>query len=161
MRLPAPPCLGREGCLPAKTFGIRMDQRGFTLIELMIAVAILAIIAAIAVPAYRAYVTESRLGAMRMNLDTLRIAVEAFRLDSRTGNYGPTASYNTLAAIGTQFGWQPEGDNTAYVYTVSVTSAATPTYWIRATGSGSFARCDKTPTFRCCAGQGAGGTACP
>ena len=63
----------------------------------MIAVAILAIVAAIAIPAYNGYIRESRLGAMRMNLDTLRIAVEAYRLDSRqqlrtaTGRYRHTA----------------------------------------------------------------------
>jgi type IV pilus assembly protein PilE len=136
--------------------------RGFTLIELMIAVAIIAIVSAFAIPAYNGYVRESRLGAMRMNLDTLRIAVEAFRLDSRNGNYGPTASYTTVTAISNQYGWKPEGDNAVYTYTVNATSAATPTYWIRATGNGLFARCDKTTTtFRCCGDTGAGGSACP
>ena len=142
-----------------------MKDRGFTLIELMIAVAILAIVAAIAIPAYNGYIRESRLGAMRMSLDTLRIAVEAFRLDRAAGNYGPTNEYVTNTAkteIDTQFGWRPEGDNSAYVYTVNVTSAATPTYWLRATGSGFFARCDKTATaFRCCGDKGTGGSACP
>jgi len=64
-----------------------MGVRGFTLIELMIAVAILAIVAAVAIPAYNGYIRESRLGAMRMNLDTLRIAVEAFKLDSTNSTY--------------------------------------------------------------------------
>jgi prepilin-type N-terminal cleavage/methylation domain-containing protein len=139
-----------------------MKHRGFTLVEAMIVVAILSLVAAIAIPAYQGYIRESRLGAMRMNLDTLRIAVEAFRLDRTNGNYGPTASYTTLAAISTQFGWKPEGDNAAYVYTVDVVSAATPTYWLRATGSGFYARCDKAAaTFKCCGDKGAGTSACP
>lgn len=140
-------------------------SRGFTLIELMIAVAILAIISAIAIPAYNGYVRESRLGAMRMNLDTLRIAVEAFRLDSPRADYGPTKSYvtdKTKTEIDTQYGWRPEGDNAAYIYTVSAVSAATPTYSLLATGSGFFARCDKSATtFKCCADKGAGASACP
>jgi type IV pilus assembly protein PilE len=100
-------------------------SRGFTLIELMIAVAILAIISAIAIPAYNQYIRESRLGAMRMNLDTLRIAVEAYRLDSSAGTYGNKNTYDK-AVIASSYGWTPEGDNDAYSYRV-VTGSTTYT----------------------------------
>lgn len=128
----------------------------------MIAIAILAIVSAFAIPAYNNYIRESRLGAMRMNLDSLRIAVEAFRLDNAANNYGSGVVSGT--AINTRYGWRPEGDNAAYTYTVSATSTATPTYWIRATDTRSnlYARCDKTATtFKCCGDTGAGGSACP
>jgi hypothetical protein len=93
-----------------------------------------------------------------MNLDTLRISVEAFRLDSTTNTYG-SGTFSTLAAISNQYGWRPEGDAGVYAYTVQ---AASTTYWMRATGNGLYARCDKAATtFKCCDGNGAGASACP
>jgi prepilin-type N-terminal cleavage/methylation domain-containing protein len=130
---------------------------GFTLIELMIVVAILAIVAAIAVPAYNGYIRESRLGAMRMNLDTLRIAVEAFRLDSTAANYG-NATFDTETKILNQYGWRPEGDEGNYVYIVIASSTTVPptysmlakqkpgtgTLWVRGEKrtNGTFDWCD-------------------
>jgi type IV pilus assembly protein PilE len=61
-------------------------QRGFTLIEIMIAVAILAILAAIAIPNYGIYVTRSALVEAHAGLGGYRVLMEQYYQDNR--NYG-------------------------------------------------------------------------
>lgn len=56
---------------------------GFTLIEVMITVAVIAIIAAVALPSYFDYVTRSRLVEARANLADMRTRMEQFFLDNR------------------------------------------------------------------------------
>ena len=53
-----------------------MRNRGFTLIELMIVVAILGILIAVAVPTYRNYITTAKLSEAKSNLETLRLLQE-------------------------------------------------------------------------------------
>jgi prepilin-type N-terminal cleavage/methylation domain-containing protein len=137
--------------------------QGFTLIELMIAVAILAIVTAIAIPAYNRYVLEGRFGAMRMNLDSLRIAVEGTRLDSTTGVYSTAVTTVTGTGLNTTFGWRPEGDNDQYNYQVT---AGTTTYSLQARfrNASPWVLCRRNPAsvpvFRCCDGE-SGAPSCP
>ena len=56
---------------------MRKVQQGFTLIELMIVVAIIGILAAIAIPAYQDYVAKSKAGAA---LSDIRGGLTAFEL---------------------------------------------------------------------------------
>jgi type IV pilus assembly protein PilE len=65
-------------------------QAGFTLIELMIAVAIVGILAAVAYPSYREHVVRSRLAEATGTLSTTRVRLEQYYQDNR--NYGSTAS---------------------------------------------------------------------
>lgn len=60
------------------------DSTGFTLIEAMITVAILAIIAAIALPSYSAYIQRSRLVEAKVGLSDMRTRLEQYFLDART-----------------------------------------------------------------------------
>lgn len=59
-------------------------QRGFTLMELMIVVAIVAILSSVALPVYRDYVTRGRVPEATSRLATLQVQLEQFFLDNRT-----------------------------------------------------------------------------
>lgn len=64
--------------------------RGFTLIEVMIVVAIIGILAGIAYPSYTDYVRRSRIAEATGELSALRVRLEQFYQDNR--NYGSTAA---------------------------------------------------------------------
>lgn len=57
--------------------------QGFTLIELMVAVAIVGILAAVAIPSYSSYMIKSRLGEAPAMLTTLAARMERTYLDTR------------------------------------------------------------------------------
>lgn len=59
-------------------------QHGFTLIELMVTVAIITILATIALPAYKDYVTRSRLSEATSALSAKRVQLEQFYDNNRT-----------------------------------------------------------------------------
>lgn len=79
---------------------------GFTLIELMIAVAIIGILAAVAIPQYRDYVTRSRLADAGSGLTTMRAQMERYYQDNRTyANWGTFVSpCNNTATAARTFG---------------------------------------------------------
>ncbi len=56
-------------------------QKGFTLIELMIVVAIIGILAAVAIPQYQNYVAKSQVSRIMAETGSLRTAVETCMMD--------------------------------------------------------------------------------
>lgn len=140
------------------------DQSGFSLIELMVAVGVLSILVAIAIPAYEGYVRESHLTAMRTTMNGMRTSIEEYRLDN--GNYGSNATLSGIGQIsssqGGRFDWTPSGDTGNYTYVVAVTSTNSYDVW----GShinGIWARCDDR-FQQCCDSDTTGSStivACP
>ena len=59
-------------------------QKGFTLIELMIVIAIIGILAAIAIPQYQNYITRSQASRVMGETYQIKTAVETCILDGRT-----------------------------------------------------------------------------
>lgn len=83
-------------------------QKGFTLIELMIVVAIIGILAAVAIPAYQDYTTKAQASEAFTLLDGLKTPIsEAISQDSATGCAIPAGSVTsgkyvaTIVATGT------------------------------------------------------------
>lgn len=72
-------------------------SRGFTLIELMIVVAIIGVLAAIAVPKFADLINKSREGATRGNLSAIRSALTAYYGDNEAiFPAGPAGSNTTF-----------------------------------------------------------------
>jgi type IV pilus assembly protein PilE len=99
-------------------------KNGFTLIEIMISVAIVGILMAVALPAYSDYVTRGRLTEAFSTLGTDQPAAEQFWSNGRdyTGFDLSTA-------------WIPVTPN----FTYALSNVSTSTYLITATGTGKMA----------------------
>lgn len=74
---------------------MRSKIKGFTLIEVMIVVAIVALLASIALPAYTTYITRGKLSEAQSTLQAMRTEAEQFFQDNRTFVAYPCAPTDT------------------------------------------------------------------
>lgn len=88
-------------------------ERGFSLIELMVVVAIAAILASIAIPSYRDYVRRGAIEEATSQLSAGRVVFEQFFLDNRTydGAACPASTDRFTIAC--------EADDTSYTITAT------------------------------------------
>jgi prepilin-type N-terminal cleavage/methylation domain-containing protein len=106
-------------------------QKGFTLIEIMIVVAIVAVLAAVALPNYRDYVLRGRLTEAIGGLSDARTKMEQYFADNRTYPTGGCVTSGTPSS--TQILVQA-------LQSFTLTCAATAsTFTVTATGSGPTA----------------------
>lgn len=99
-------------------------QKGFTLIELMIAVVVVSILAMIAMPSYNNYVRRGKIPDATANLATKRVQQEQSFQDNRTYVGGTGCVADTA---------------TSQYFDFSCTGVTAATYVLQAVGKGSMA----------------------
>ena len=83
---------------------LKKVQQGFTLIELMIVVAIIGILAAIAIPAYQDYTVRAKVTEGLNLADSAKTAVaEAFQSNDMAGVTAAAAAWNAPNFVATKY----------------------------------------------------------
>ena len=129
---------------PIKSYKRAERQTGFTLIELMIVIAIIGIISAVAFPSYSSYMTKSRRADAKITLTKMADAQERWYLqnsiytadvDDIGGDTSPDGNYTMDIASGDINGYvmtatataDQSNDTTCLVFTLASTGLKTAT----------------------------------
>ena len=102
-------------------------HQGFTLIEVMIVVAIVAILAAVAIPSYTEYIQRSRIIESTSTLASMRVKMEQYFQDNRSYVNSCTAGTVAPTPVATTF------------FTYLCSNLGNSTYLVTATGVGAMA----------------------
>lgn len=97
---------------------------GFTLIEMMVVVAVIAILASVAFPSYKKMVLKSHRTEAHALLQAAQLGQEKFRINSTT--YSSSLSGNAFSRVGT-----------SEYYDLSVSNASESGYLLTATAKGT------------------------
>lgn len=118
--------------LSARHRSTQRTARGFTLIEVMIVVAIIGILAAIALPSYRDYVLRGKLVDAHNGLSAMRANMERYFQDNRT--------YNSVSATNVSPCLVDAANRMVGTFQLSCDPTPTATAFVlKATGSGATA----------------------
>lgn len=110
-------------------------EKGFTLLELMIAVAIIGILAAIAVPNYQRYLIKSNRSVAQSYMLSISNAQEQYLLDNRS-YADPDPDTNITGVLGASMAAPTELNGK---YTFSISNSSPNSYQVIATAIGSQA----------------------
>lgn len=99
---------------------LRKKSRGFTLIELMVTVAIVAILASIALPAYTQYIARGKRAEARAAILQAEGWLERFYTENNTY----TTAANTNATFNSRYSSVPNTGAANYSITLEVTTGA-------------------------------------
>lgn len=93
---------------------------GFTLIELMVTIAIVSVLASIAIPAYTGYIKTSKMSEANYNLAALRLAQEEYFLENNDYFYGATTLLLESASGGL---WKATKGSDGFLFNYVVTAS--------------------------------------
>ena len=119
-------------------------RQGFTLVEVMVVVAIVGILASVALPAYSDYVIRGKIPDATSLLSTKRVQLEQFFQDNRTyvgapsctddSTSSPYFDFSCTAQTATAFTLQAAGKGTMAGFSYTIDQAAAKTSAITASG---------------------------
>lgn len=97
---------------------------GFTMMELMISIAIVGILAAIAIPAYQNYSRKANRSDGLQTALSIQLAQERYRMKN--------SSYGSLAQV-----WNSVSTSTGGYYTIAISNVSATSYTITLTATGT------------------------
>jgi type IV pilus assembly protein PilE len=127
--------------------------KGFTLVELMIVIAIIAILTSIAVPAYRDYVLRAKIAEAASSLAATRVKMEQYFQDNRayaaagcvfpsTVNFDITCSFPTATTYTITATGKASTGTASFVYTLNQDNAkrtvSAPSGWTVPSGNNCY-----------------------
>ena len=129
------------------------SQRGFTLIELMIVVAIVGVLAAIAIPAYVDYVKRARMSEVINIFDAISTGANEYY---SAVSYYPSASYgaNNLAYYSAEYADIFLNDLSDRNYNLSIVANFKGTLNLESVTAGDFGKLTMQLTFEPTTGYG-------
>ena len=102
-------------------------SKGFTLMETLVAIAIVAILAGLAIHSYRSFALQGNRAEAIQTLLGMQLAEEKYRMNS--------ANYGTLAQVWNGVTTSPSGN-----YTLSISNISATSYTLTATAAGNQAQ---------------------
>ena len=106
---------------------IPTNNHGFTLIELMIVVAVTAILAAIAIPQYNQYVMRGRVADGLSGLMKLHLKMENYYQDNRVYGAAGVCAYDVTTYNSAYFTYSCASANSDQTFTITATGTGNAT----------------------------------
>lgn len=123
----------------------RLASAGFSIIEMLVAVTIIGILSAFALPAYNDYVQSSEEASLTASMATIEVFQEDYRL--RTGGYAVNLA--DKAAIAALLDWDPRDNNPDQLYSIA-NSTDTTVYQMTGTSPTGLVLCIEFPSKQRC-----------